>query len=526
MNVSSLQLKKNLRKKRNSYKAIALAAILLSINCFLMSCADNNEIPSAADKDISLTTPSHLEIGFVGGGNVIEFATQASWWVASDATWIKFMSPIQGKGNALISLEIDENNESSTRTAEITVTVGDIKKKITVAQSSFSIGDGTNPSLLYTESELLAIKAIIDKGESASVTTTFNNLIEKCTEALAHTAVPYTETDPTIFHDKLLQPAAWTRDLAMAYWFTGDEKYAKKAIEIIKAWAQSTVNVQYDQGKAGAGMYIIRSIYPMVCAYDMLVNKNVADEETKEAILKWFGRLEEHSKTSIQIWEDNDYFNKQYYQNHMVAHSMGMMMLGFVTNDQQKVKFALNSTENPRDLYELIQGSIFMKGDEPCTNEEKNTNIPKPIPPVETGEIYDRYRHGDTPRKGLQYAHLTQSLLATMARMCHNNGLDMFAYTAPTGENLRFTYEYYSDFYRLKDSSIKSGFYVEETERMGIAGDLPGTYELGLRYYPNSQPIKDFIASDMYVQGYSNTRESYYYHSLGFTRFLSAIIDK
>ena len=45
------------------------------------------------------------------------------------------------------------------------------------------------------------------------------------------------------------------------------------------------------------------------------------------------------------------------------------------------------------------------------------------------------------------------------------------------------------------DSCIKSGYYCGETERMTKAGDNPGMYEMGLRYYPDSEPIRQLINS-------------------------------
>lgn len=189
-------------------------------------------------------------------------------------------------------------------------------------------------------------------------------------------------------------------------------------------------------------------------------------------------------------------------------------MLGLATDNDELVQFAIDSPANPRDVKELLSGCILMDGDTPCSREKAGS-----APPVK-GEIYDRYRHDTGPLKGLQYTHLTLTLLSTTARMCYNNGLDLFAYTAPTGENLRYCFEYYSDFYRSMDSCIKSGYYCGETERMTKAGDNPGMYEMGLRYYPDSEPIRQLINSGTF------NRESSYMDLLGYTRLLSAEINE
>ncbi|RZM24448.1 MAG: hypothetical protein EOO88_22770, partial [Pedobacter sp.] len=344
-------------------------------------------------------------------------------------------------------------------------------------------------------------------------TNTYNNLMRRSNTALNYVANPYVGTSPVDFIEASYIPASYSRDLAMAYWFTGDKKYAQKSVEIIKEWAIKCKGIKY-VSSAGNSMYLTRGMFPMVCAYDMLIDEEVIDAETKKIITDWFGILHTEALASIQLWEDNDYFNKQYYQNHLVAHAMGIMMLGLAIEDEAMVQFALNSPSNPRDMYELIKGCIFMAGDQPCSREDPNAAAP------EKGEIYDRYRHKTGPVRGLQYAHLTQTLMTTVARMCHNNGIDLFAYTAPSGENLRFTFEYYSDYYRFMDSCIKSGFYCGETDRMTKAGDNPGMYELGLRYYPNSDPVKLLINSGKF------NRETAYMDLLGFTRFFSAPVNK
>ena len=79
-------------------------------------------------------------------------------------------------------------------------------------------------------------------------------------------------------------------------------------------------------------------------------------DETKKNITDWFQVLYREGMISINLWEDNDYFNKQYYQNHLVAHSMGILMLGLATDNDELVQFAIDSPANPRDVKELLSG--------------------------------------------------------------------------------------------------------------------------------------------------------------------------
>ena len=306
--------------------------------------------------------------------------------------------------------------------------------------------------------------------------------------------------------------ASLARDLALSYYLTENVAYAEKAISILNSWAEECKSVIYEID-ASTSMYIARSIFPMISAYDMLMNTSFNTEKTKLNIETWFKYLLPQIKSGVEHWKKNDYFSKQEYQNHLVAHVMGILALGIIFEDDELIGYALDSPENPRDFYELIEGCIFMEGDTPHHREDPNSPAP------ETGEIYDRYRHKTAPTKGLQYSHLTLSLLTTTARMCHNNGLDMFSYTAPSGENIGLSFKYYSDFYRLIDSCIKTSFYCGETNRIGKAGDDHGLFEIGMRYYPENNEIKSTVYSGAYNRGTN-------YSSIhGFYRFFSVPID-
>ncbi len=495
--------------KKTFFKIQAIISIILILS--IIACSnkvDENEIG-----EISLISDSPITMGYDGGDSDVKFTCNTQWNISSDVSWITFKTPAEGDGNAIVTTQILANDTKEIRSGKITISANATIEVIDVTQEAKTLIKFKHPSILYTEDELLQIKEIISNNSSSSVRTTFDNLINRCNSALTYITTPYTGNSSYDFIMACATPGALSRDLAFAYWLTDDKRYADKSISIIKAWATKCSGIKYvPEGENG--MYLSRGMFMMMTAYDMLLPKDVIDSDTKELMINWFKTLKPEVLASIKSWEDNDYFDKQYYQNHLVAHSMGLMMLGFATDDESLVQLALDSPENPRDLYECIAGCIFMKGDAPCSRENPNAALP------ETGEIYDRYRHKTAPLKGLQYSHLTQTLMATMARMCHNNGIDMFSYTAPTGENLRFPFEYYSDYYRLMDSCIKSSFYCGEDSRIGKAEDNPGMFELGLRYYTDSEPIKNLIYSNAF------NRETAYMNLLGYTRFFSAIVDK
>jgi hypothetical protein len=328
--------------------------------------------------------------------------------------------------------------------------------------------------------------------------------------SILYKANPYTGDDSMEFYMNLKEPAGLARDLALAYALTDEEdneKYALKAIEMMEVWAEDCNGISYER-YAGTSMLIVRSLFPMLCAYDILKDEDVMEAESRETIEAWFRWLAPQVRAGVSHWEENDYFQQQDYQNHLASHTLGLLSLGIVLEDEELYQFGLDSPENPRDLYELIEGSILMEGDTPHHREVQ-------APPPADGEIYDRYRHDTNPLKGLGYAHLTLSQLALSANIVENNGIDMFSYVAPGGENLLLSFEYYSDFYRLNDTCIKSNYYCGET----IKTDS-GMFEIGFAYYPDSQPLKDLINSGAYDRGTS------YNDLLGLTRFYPFSVDQ
>src|SRR5690606_24863743 len=369
----------------------------------------------------------------------------------------------------------------------------------------------TSPSLLFTKSQLEELKLAI-KGNSGTLKSSYDNLIVRSNAGLSYQTEPYTGTDSQEFYMRLKDPSGLARNLALAYALTNDEKYALKSIEIMKEWAIKCQDIDYVK-YAGTSMMISRSLFPFLCAYDILKNSPHLDKESEIILRSWFLSLVPQVKEGIYIWHQNDYFKKQEYQNHLASHVLGVLALGVVLEDQSLIQLAIDSDDNPRDLYELISGCILMEGDKPHHREGSH------LPPPESGEIYDRYRLVTNPLKGLGYAHLTLSQLAMAARICYNNNLDVFAYTAPGGEKLLLPFEYYSDFYRLKDGCIKSKFYCPETNKIGRTGDSPGLFELGLAQYPNSEPLQALISSGAF------DRATAYSDILGFFRLFSASVD-
>ena len=269
--------------------------------------------------------------------------------------------------------------------------------------------------------------------------------------------------------------------MAYAYCITGEKKYADFALNYLNSWAGAdpmpASNFDPEKSAANASMLVTRAMVQFVQVYDLLYDIPAFSSADKRMAEKWFKVAVEEIKRGIKIWEENDYFNYQYFQNHLVSDMLGLLFIGYATGDVELTQFALDSEENERDYMDLFNGIILTDGEEPYFREPGNW-------PVHDGEIADRYRHfaiaghsGDyvtKPNRGLQYCHLSLMQMAMAAQIGYSNGLDLFKVKGDNGESLEDSFAFYADFYRLKDSGLKNGYFFGETERIAIGGDDPG----------------------------------------------------
>lgn len=370
-----------------------------------------------------------------------------------------------------------------------------------------------HPRLILNQSEIEVIKARIAAGQQPHLSV-WSNLYMQC--AAGYTAVPYTGTVPGTFTDRAQIEGGKALDYALAYRLGGQTVHADRAVAILSSWAQAIPRpgmALVDDAGTGSGMFVSRGVFPMIYAADLLWDYSGFDGTPKAAFITWIQAMVPLIEESIAAWESNDYFSKQYYQNHLIAHALGLASIGILLGDPAMVQRAYDSADNPRDFRELIAGNILMPGDEVCIRET-STN-PGKVPPggwpaPAAGEIYDRYRHHTGPLRGLQYSYLSLSVLSTLAETGRHLGLDLWRTTAPGGENLLLSHEYYSDFYRLKDARLKSGFYSmggpytlndytgsDETYRLGLAGDSGAIFEIGSARFPFSRPLCDVAMSSV-----------------------------
>ena len=406
--------------------------------------------------------------------------------------------------------------------------LGVIDANLTYDRDKFTAATSANATLLYTSTQFAAIK----NATGASVVEALGYAKTRGSGGAKLDVESVTDENKATTDIGQFYGAVSDISLVTLHMFTSgntgvsqDRKTLyPKAIDLIYDWAQACTNVDYPDDP-NVGALLVRGCYPFFVVFELLNGTAFTTAEKDAAIEAWFRKMAEDVKHSITLWQQNDYFGSQYYQNISAAHMWGLMSIGYAVKDPSLVEFALDCIDNPRDFYDCLQGCILMEGDTPSLRD------PNHVAP-QTGEIIDRYRHTTATNKGLQYTSLTLQILSTAARTMKNNGLNLYDYTCPTGENLKLAYEFYAPFYAQNKADLRGGYYTGEDSRIGLAGDLHGLFELGYNAYPNSTEIKAVI--DAIPNRASNAKNAsegnnatirQMHQQLGYTRFLSIDVD-
>ena len=140
--------------------------------------------------------------------------------------------------------------------------------------------------------------------------------------------------------------------LSMAYYFSGDEKYARKAVELIKVWfldgkTRMNPNLEYAQSIPGVdngkgrcyGVIDAYSFVPMLDGVRLLEKSKSFKASDRKALKKWFAQMADWMMTSKQGQEERRQAN-----NHSTA------------CDAQVMAFALYGGN--RDLAQKIASTV------------------------------------------------------------------------------------------------------------------------------------------------------------------------
>lgn len=363
-----------------------------------------------------------------------------------------------------------------------------------------------HPRLILSRADINMMKANVLKGDEPwkSTWTELKGNLDKFCVNNKKTNVYFGDVAYT-FYETATTDGSMARDLAIGYHISGNKLYADEAIKIIRSWItpKSLPGKYFDPKKyyPNTGMMVSRGVFPFIYAYDLLCADNLVDEETERLFEKWLKTLLPHIVEGQKRWKDNDYFDKQYFQNHIVADAVGLMSIGVILRDKKMVGYAVDCVKNKRDIKDIIEGIILMEGQQPYYREPVER-------PAQTGEIMDRYRHYEIegqwedyvtkPNRALQYSGLSTTLLVIAAEIGRLNGFDLYNWKASTGEEIKLPLIFYADFYIEKDASIKGGFYTGETS--WINNNSQSTFalwEIANARYPNTEKFIEVLKSNI-----------------------------
>ncbi len=129
--------------------------------------------------------------------------------------------------------------------------------------------------------------------------------------------------------------------LSLAWFFSGDVKYAERAAYLLKVWfldPETMMNPHLEFAQSipgittgrGIGIIDVRGMYALVDAITLLESSGAIDRTDMEQIKKWFASLFEWLTTSKNGKDEDDYKN-----NHSVAYDVIVSSIArFLGNDE------------------------------------------------------------------------------------------------------------------------------------------------------------------------------------------------
>ncbi len=371
-----------------------------------------------------------------------------------------------------------------------------------------------HPRLLVTAADVVEIKAAINAQVEPRYSAWLD--LKYYADGWSNDTVgsPYTGQDSDLFYLYAKTAGSQAAKMALAYQLKGNTAHRNQAKAILLRWAQATPlpGTDFPENTTNfqhSGMKVARSMNQFVYTYDFLYNDLTPTERT--TVETWFRAMLPSLQAGIDQWNTpfqgsstdprgyvessfmgNIYFSGGYYQNHTVSPTMGYLLIGYALGDQSLVQFAVDHKDNPRPYLTLFEGTILMPGETfPDVGPGDTMN-----PPPQAGEIFDRERHFDTSASpngtGLAYSALSRNQMMSMTEVLYNNGLNFYTRTGAHGETMLASFNFFADFYRLGDASIKGGFYTGE----GVSANYHATvFEVANKRNPGNPEITALLNS-------------------------------
>ncbi|MFI3299651.1 MAG: BACON domain-containing protein [Rikenellaceae bacterium] len=136
-------------------KTLIFAALMAVAT--LIGCKNNSDDNPSGDS-ISVS-PVTLSVSGYSNSNEVTVTSNGAWTALSDATWVT-LSAANGNGNTTVTLMVEENPLSASRSAEITFTSGEATATLLIGQAAAGTA-GNSFSLDIKVSNVTAISADI-----------------------------------------------------------------------------------------------------------------------------------------------------------------------------------------------------------------------------------------------------------------------------------------------------------------------------------------------------------------------------
>lgn len=360
------------------------------------------------------------------------------------------------------------------------------------------LAPGQLPVLFVTTETLGRLKRNVARNEEPWKSA-WEEILSAADQGLQPVPRPYAGEDFVQMRYAALEEFGYASAMALRWRVTGEIQYAEGARKILLAWATAEPRVGSTQPVIGPkdprlprspwgnipdiGLNFADLITAYAHAYATLypyLSKN--DVTSIEPWMRYVaGRIEENHRQ----WLEHKCYGHQHFNNHLSVHNMGLAAIGFALRDERLVRLAF--TGPGRGYFDMLCGAILMP-------EEGETQFWHKDPRRETlpGEIYDRYRVvtvRDGKGYGLPYSFLHLEALTYTAEMAFNNGIDLYGFTGPAGENLRLPCLYLAPILTTMNPAHYGDYHANDL----IQPERVGLYEIASRRLGPEPAFEDVL---------------------------------
>jgi Alginate lyase len=269
-----------------------------------------------------------------------------------------------------------------------------------------------------------------------------------------------------------------TRDLALANFFSDDQKYAKRAVEVLQTWflneeTKMNPNLNYGQGIPGVntgrcfGIIEFTGILEVITAIELLKLNNSIDEKTENGMKNWLAE----------------------YQNWLQTSEIGL---------QEKA-----TKNNHGTWYDVQTLAILTYLKKDAEAKVVLENFKKRI--AEQIDAEGKQKHELERTKSLSYSIMNLRAMTQMAYFGKIHGIDLWSFTTSNGGSIQKAYSFLEPF--------ANGTKNWEYQQLGSLEDELEKLKHLFLFAQNRMNIKGYTAFSSKIKS-TNSRDFLIYPSL------------